>query len=121
MAATISDNAERIARLETRAFYIDRMLDERAMIISAHSRRLADIEMNLRDQSHLAVELTDRIVRLETSQEITKGERLKRDHTKALLQWIMTAIVGIGVVIGLFVQGDTTDMIGYLGGLISPP
>ena len=120
MTVTTSDNAERIARLETRAHFIDKILDQRSMIISAHSRRLADIEMNMRDHSHMVVELTDRIARLESSQEITKVERLKRHHAYALLQWVMSIVLGAVVIVGLFAQGDANDLIGFLGGLISP-
>jgi len=120
MTSTTSVNAERVARLETRAHFIDKMLEERSMIISSHARRLADIEMNMRDHSRMAVELTDRVAHLESAQEITKVERLKRNHAYALFQWLLSIILGIGVVAGLFAQGDATDMIGYLGGLISP-
>src|SRR6056300_1539657 len=112
--------AERIARLETRAIFIDKMLDQRSMIISAHSRRLADIEMHLRDHGHMVVTLTDRVARLESSQEITKEERMKRQHAYALLQWIMSIILGAGVIAGLFAQGEVSDLFGFLGGLISP-
>jgi uncharacterized coiled-coil protein SlyX len=120
MATTASDNAERIARLETRAIFIDKMLDQRSMIISAHSRRLADIEMHLRDHGNMVVTLTDRVARLESSQEITKEERMKRQHAYALLQWIMSIILGAGVIAGLFAQGEVSDLFGFLGGLISP-
>ena len=120
MTATVTDNAERLARLETRAEYINSILEERRMIISAHSRRLADIEMHLRDHHRINATQMERLARLETESETTRNERLKRDHTRALAQWAMSVLIGIGVIVGLFAQGDATDMIGYLGGLISP-
>ena len=45
---------------------------------------------------------------------------MKRQHAYALLQWIMSIILGAGVIAGLFAQGEVSDLFGFLGGLISP-
>jgi len=121
MNATVTDNAERLARLETRAEYIDAILDDRQMVISAHSRRLADIEMHLRDHHRINANQTERIARLEMSTELTKEERVKRDHTKALIQWAMTLLVGIGVIVGLLTRGDAATLRQLLGGFVGLP
>jgi len=121
MSATVTDNAERLARLETRAEYVDAILNDRQIVISAHSRRLADIEMHLRDHHRINANQTDRIARLETVSEMTKEERVKRDHTKAMIQWVMTLLVGIGVIVGLLTRGDAATLKQILGGFVGLP
>lgn len=120
MAATVTDNAERIVRLETRADYVDAILEERRTIISAHSRRLADIELHLRDHHRINLEQAARLVALETAQAITKDERMKRQHLIALLQWLLTGLISVGVVLGLLISGDAAEALSILGGFVAP-
>lgn len=115
----------RLTRLETRAAYTDRILDDRKTIIAAHSRRLADVERELRDLSRIQIENVERITRVEEQSQHTtderRDERTIRKHRRALLQWMGSFALALAALAGLLSRGDVQTFKTILGGWLSLP
>lgn len=110
------DHGERLAAVEVKVEHIDRTLDERQMIISAHSRRLATIEHHLLDVRRDGASMGARVTKLEDSDEITREERNRKRHQRALIQYGISIATGLAVIAGMMSARDYGIITKLLGG-----
>ena len=120
-----SEIEHRLTRLETRAGYTDKIIDDRKIVIAAHARRLADIESRVHDLTRMQGRNSERLTEVEnhqkTTQEELRDDRIRREHRRAIMQWMISILMGIGVIIGLLSHGEANILGKLLGGLAALP
>ena len=121
----MSEIEHRLTRLEVRADYTDRILDERKTIISAHSRRLADAERDIHDLTRVQIHNVERLTRVEqqsnTTSEERRDEQTVRRQRKARLQWGASIVFAVAAMIGLISRAEIAHLRAIIGGFLSPP
>lgn len=120
-----SEIEHRLTRLETRAGYTDKILEDRQVVIAAHSRRLADIDQRMHNLTRVQGANAERLTAVEnqtqTIHEEQRDERIRREHRRAIMQWMISILMGIGVIIGLLSQGEASLIGKLLGGFTALP
>jgi hypothetical protein len=121
----MNDTEHRLTRLEVRADYTDRILEERRLIVSAHSRRLADAERDIHDLSRVQMDNVERLTRVEeqsnnTSEE-RRDEKTARRQRRAMMQWAASIALATGAMIGLISRAEIAHLRNILSGFLSPP
>jgi len=121
----MSEIEHRLTRLEVRADYTDKILDERKTIISAHSRRLADAESNIHDLTRVQVNNVERLTRVEEQSQLTsderREERAEKRQRRAMMQWGASIVFAIAAAIGLISRAEIAHLRAILSGFLSPP
>ena len=120
-----SEIEHRLTRLETRAGYTDAILEDRKIVIAAHARRLADIDSRVHDLTRVQGRNSERLAAVEHQEKTTRQEihddRIRREHRRAIMQWMISILMAIGVIVGLLSQGEANVIGKLLGGLTALP
>lgn len=115
----------RLTKLETRLDYTETLLGERKLIVSSHARRLADVEMRLHDLTTVQARNVERITRVEEKAGQTAAEmhdeRQRKRHQKAVMQWTISVLMGVAVVLGVLTKGESGVIQTILGGWMQRP
>lgn len=119
------DIENRITRLETEIEHICRIQEDRRLVISAHSRRLADAEGRIHDLTQVQIlnseKLTTNSERLSAITQERRDAKMKSDARMALAQWAASVVMAAGIVVGLLNRGEMKLIETLLSGFVSPP
>ena len=125
MDTAAKDIENRLTRLETEIEHICRIQEDRRLVISAHSRRLADAESRIHDLTQVQILNTERITsnseRLSTITQERRDAQMKSDARTALIQWGASVVMAAGIVVGLLNRGEMRLLETLLSGFASPP
>ena len=91
----------RLTKLESRVCHIGTIMDDRKLVISAHSRRLADVESRVHDLTRIQIghveKLTTHSEKLSAITQERRDEKMRRDARNATVQWAASVVMGIGM------------------------